>query len=96
MVAPDTCAEVSMIREGAEDASWSDVEALPVTAQGLSSSGGCANDDEIRSSSACGDVQSHTRGQDARWCGPVSGHCSAAMAVDYLKLLLEMAHYSRF
>lgn len=37
MVAPNTCAEVSMIIEGAEDASWSDVDAPPVTAQGLSS-----------------------------------------------------------
>ena len=27
-----------MVREGAEDASWTDVEAPPVTAQGLSSS----------------------------------------------------------
>jgi hypothetical protein len=38
VVAPDTCAEVSMIREGAEDASWTEIEAPPVTAQGLSSS----------------------------------------------------------
>ena len=38
VVAPDTCAEVSMVREGAEDTSWTEVEAPPVTAQGLSSS----------------------------------------------------------
>ena len=36
VVAPDTCAEVSMIRAGAEDASWTEVQAAPITAQGLS------------------------------------------------------------
>ena len=36
VVAPDTCAEVSMVRAGTRDASWRRVEAEPITAQGLS------------------------------------------------------------
>ena len=38
VIAPDTCAEVSMARAGVRDASWRQVEAGPVTAQGLSES----------------------------------------------------------
>ena len=38
VIAPDTCAEVSMARAGIRDASWRPVEAEPVTAQGLSES----------------------------------------------------------
>ena len=76
VVAPNTCAEVSMIREGAEDASWTEVDAPPVIAQGLSSS--TTDRDRLvgvpirmRSGATVqvpGDVQSHTRELDAGWC----------------------------